>query len=128
MPLARIEVARPLDAETRRALVLGVKASLADGLEWELERCKVRLQNYDTDDFSTSAEDGWFAVIVIHLVAGRSDEKKKRVVEGIFTTFTNAGFARESVEVAFVELPPQSWAYRGTYAGDTVGARRTRPG
>lgn len=66
------------------------------------------------DFFAPEGRSASYTVLEINLIAGRSDEAKKRLIKELFTRFERRlGIAPADLEVTLFEAPPQNWGFRG---------------
>jgi 4-oxalocrotonate tautomerase len=57
-------------------------------------------------------------VVIIHMWAGRSDEAKKRIADGITRVFENEKVPRDAVSVIMYDVPKNNWAEGGKLCSD----------
>lgn len=52
-------------------------------------------------------------VVIVEMWAGRTIEQKKRLVEGITSSFVGIGVPSEAVHIIFKDNPKHNWAIGG---------------
>jgi len=106
MPVARIEVAVRLDAQTQVFTYNCVKQSLADGSDWASSGANFVCKIYDRDDSQPRKKPDGTAMVVIYLAAGQAPQKKRRVVQGRSTRSPKKASLARLSRLRFAELPP----------------------
>ncbi len=57
-------------------------------------------------------------VVIVEMWEGRTIDQKRKLVEGITTSFTDIGVPREAVQVIVNDVPRHNWAIAGKLASD----------
>lgn len=57
-------------------------------------------------------------VVIVQMWAGRSDEQKRTIVEGITEAFTRVGTPAEAVHVIINDVPRSNWGTGGKLASE----------
>ena len=57
-------------------------------------------------------------VVIVHMWAGRNDEAKRRIADGITRVFENEKVPRDAVSVIIYDVPKNNWAEGGKLSSD----------
>jgi len=57
-------------------------------------------------------------VVMVYMWAGRDDEAKRRIAEGITKVFENEKVPRDAVSVVMHDIPKSNWAQGGRLSSD----------
>jgi 4-oxalocrotonate tautomerase len=57
-------------------------------------------------------------VVIVHMWAGRTDEAKRRIADGITTVFENEKVPRDAVSIVMYDVPKSNWAEGGKLCSD----------
>lgn len=58
-------------------------------------------------------------VVIVEMWEGRTVEKKRKLVEGITTAFTEIGVPADQVHIILKDNPKHNWASGGKLASET---------
>lgn len=57
-------------------------------------------------------------VVIVHMWSGRTDDAKRRIVDGITRVFENEKVPRDAVSVILNDVPKNNWAEGGKLCSD----------
>lgn len=102
-------------ADRREQIAEVIFDCLAMSLDIPNQRHALRFELLDDANFyppiNRSAD---FIVIEINLMAGRSEQRKKRLIKGLFSALQmKVGIAPLDVEITIKEQPEHCWGFRG---------------
>ena len=98
-----------------------INQCVAEALEFPLNKRAHRFFPMDANDFYyPEGRSDAYTVIEISLIAGRSEEAKRRLIHLLFDRIeSELSVSPIDVEISISELPACNWGFRGT-TGDEV--------
>ncbi len=61
-------------------------------------------------------------IVIVDMWAGRSQEQKKAIVQGITEVFVKTGIPAEAVHIVINDVPKSNWGTGGKLASETSPA------
>ena len=120
MPLVTLTVRAPKSGAFKTTILDAVHAALVSSGVPPQDRFQ-RVIELESDDFRfdtaypdlTTERTDDFALIEILWSVGRSVKVKKKLLQELMSSLTNAGFNTENVMVCFKETSWENWAFAG---------------